>query len=353
MMPAYNAEPYVAQAIESVLHQRFANWELVVVNDGSTDRTYEIASGYGDPRVKVLSQRNKGEAAARNAALDHVQGEFVAFLDADDAYLPNHLEATVARLEQNPGLAGVYTDGYYISEGGHRLKRLSERRRPPVTGLVFSEVMHGPDQFGPPVCVVLRREPIIRRGLRFDEDIVIGPDWDFFLRYAAMGAFGYLGVATCLYRVHRTNITRRVSRERWRAEMAKCRIKAIAMEGFRSCPLEVRAWVLYDLLVNLLRDRPDAQEAVIASAAFETLPRREQARLLRLTASKLILRGGESALVVQRLERACRTDPTDARGRLVRMAYDLSPRACRALLRLRTWNQVDPADVAPFADLDL
>src|SRR5512145_295142 len=98
MMPAYNAEVYIRQSIDSVLAQTYPNWELVIVDDGSTDRTGEIASEYGDPRIRVFRQENGGEAAARNTALKNIQGEFLAFLDADDLYLPDHLEVSVEYL---------------------------------------------------------------------------------------------------------------------------------------------------------------------------------------------------------------------------------------------------------------
>jgi len=98
MMPAFNAERYIRQAIESILAQRYPSWELVVVNDGSTDSTPKIIAGFSDPRIRIYHQENGGEASARNSALEHSNGKYLAFLDADDLYLPNHLDETIAYL---------------------------------------------------------------------------------------------------------------------------------------------------------------------------------------------------------------------------------------------------------------
>ncbi len=102
MMPAFNAEQYIAQAIDSVLAQTYQNWELIIVNDGSSDRTPTILAEYTDPRIRVIHQSNGGEAIARNTALRHMRGEFVAYLDADDAFLEHHLELGIAYLAAHP-----------------------------------------------------------------------------------------------------------------------------------------------------------------------------------------------------------------------------------------------------------
>jgi len=352
MMPAYNAERYVARAIESVFAQSFSDWELVIVDDGSTDRTAAIAASYQDARIIVVHKVNGGEASARNVALGAMHGEYVAFLDADDEWLPGHLATAAAYLGAHTEHAGVYSDGYHVTVDGRRLNLLSTRRRPPVTGRVFDEAVRGPDLFGPPVCVVLRRQPIVRHRLAFDEDIVIGPDWDFFVRFAEVGTFGYVGRPTCLYRVHAANITSRIGLERRTLELAKCRMKAIRMPAFENCPLDVRFNVFHDLLVNLLRGNPDQQEAVVGWPEFAALPAAEQGRLLRLMAGRSILGQRPHRFVRPWLERARRLNPRDRRGGLVLAAYRASPRLCRLALRLRTARQYDPFGKPPFADLE-
>ena len=111
MMPAYNAEKHIAEAIESVLAQTYLHWELLVVDDGSTDKTAVIAEKYTDSRIKYIHKENGGEASARNVALDISQGAFIAYLDSDDVWLPHHLEITMSYLQRSPEMDAVYTDG--------------------------------------------------------------------------------------------------------------------------------------------------------------------------------------------------------------------------------------------------
>ena len=268
MMPAYNAEQYIGQAIESVLAQTYVHWELILVNDGSTDGTVAIATRYTDPRIKLIHQVNGGESAARNTALEKMTGEFVAFLDADDVYLPDHLEAAVGYLMNYPRCDGVYTDGYYCNQNGTRIKTLSSRRRGPFEGRVFEETVRASDVFGPPLCVVLRYNLIARHNLRFDTNIVIGPDWDFFTQFADVAQFGYLDQCTCLYRVHQSNITFRTDLKARALDTAKCRTKAIKMQNFAACSPETRLAVFYDLLVNRLGSFPERQVAITQMAGI-------------------------------------------------------------------------------------
>lgn len=107
IMPAYNARPYIAEAMQSVLSQDYPNIELIVVDDGSVDGSAECAKMFGD-RVKVIRQANAGVAAARNKGLDEAKGELIAFLDADDVWLPGKISAQVEYLRQHPETAVVY-----------------------------------------------------------------------------------------------------------------------------------------------------------------------------------------------------------------------------------------------------
>ena len=105
VMPAYNAERFVGEAIESVLAQTLTDWELLVVNDCSTDRTMEVCNSFHDPRIRVFSTpQNLNAAGARNLALDHTRGEFIAFLDSDDVAMPNRLHMQFEELRKNSKL---------------------------------------------------------------------------------------------------------------------------------------------------------------------------------------------------------------------------------------------------------
>ncbi|WP_240416479.1 glycosyltransferase [Paenibacillus periandrae] len=114
MMPAYNAEKFIKAAIESLLNQTYTNFELLIVNDGSTDATKSIISSFDDPRIVYMEQNNMGEAGARNTALERTNGEFIVFQDADDLSLPNRLETLVEAFQDGIGI--VHSDMLIINE---------------------------------------------------------------------------------------------------------------------------------------------------------------------------------------------------------------------------------------------
>ena len=125
--PAYNAENFLPETIDSVLNQTFRDWELIVVDDCSTDRTFEIASAYAekDPRVRVVrNEVNAGVAATRNHGLDVATGDYIAFVDSDDLWLPEKLEKQL-RFMKEKGVAFSYTAYQkYVTETKERGKVL-------------------------------------------------------------------------------------------------------------------------------------------------------------------------------------------------------------------------------------
>ncbi len=353
MMPAYNARAFIDEAIASVLAQTYQSWELIIVNDGSTDATGEIAGAYDDPRIVLIHQENGGESVARNTALDHMRGEFVAFLDADDIYEPDHLALAIAFLQQHPDMDGVYTDGRHIDQAGAVGQTLSSRRRGPFTGRIFEEVVRASDVFGPPACVALRRRGIVDHDLRFDTDIVIGPDWDFLTRFCEHSRFGYIDQSTCLYRIHDTNISVQIDLARRAQYLARCREKAIQLPGFGDCSDETRVAVFYDLLINLLAGYPQRQHAISLWPQFAALPDEAQARLLRLMGSKAMERGQQHEHISTWLHRSRTLSPSDRRSLMLSTLYNLSPALCGLPLRARTRIRPasSPSQQAPFADM--
>src|SRR5579864_8740685 len=109
VIPAYNAARFLGDAIQSVLNQTYSNFEVVVVNDGSTDDTESVVRSFGD-RLFYVKQANKGVSAARNEGIKRARGQYVAFLDSDDVWLPTKLAEQIPFLEQNPEVGLVYSD---------------------------------------------------------------------------------------------------------------------------------------------------------------------------------------------------------------------------------------------------
>jgi len=117
IIPAYNNEATLAQAIDSALAQEFESQEIIVVNDGSTDATQSVIESYGQ-QVLALQQENAGPSAARNRAIEKAVGKYIAFLDGDDVWLPGRLSNTVAALERNPSATLVFSDYARVDGAG-------------------------------------------------------------------------------------------------------------------------------------------------------------------------------------------------------------------------------------------
>jgi hypothetical protein len=199
--------------------------------------------------------------------------------------------------------------------------------------------------------VVIRRDIILSHNLGWDPAIVIGPDWDFFTQYAQYATFEYIADRTCFYRVHTSNITVRTGVQKRLASLALCREKTIGLPRFSACSEETRAWVFYDLLVELLTGQPERQMQVLAQPEFLALPAQEQARLQHLMASRAIESGQAGDHIADWLAASRRLDGTNPRVAALSTLHHLSPRACRLLLRARNRSYDDAVPAHPLADL--
>jgi glycosyltransferase involved in cell wall biosynthesis len=349
----YNRKENLERCINSLESQSYdpKKYEIIIVDDGSEDDTSTIIKKISDPRIKLFRQENHGEAAARNKALEYASGKYISFLDADDLYLPDHLDEAINFFSTHVELDGIYSDGFYVDSNGKRLQTLSSRRRGPFEGYIFEEVVFGSDVFGPPVCVLLRRSLIIENNLRFDENIIIGPDWDFLTKFSEKGKFGYINKATCLYRVHTTNITLRTGVEKRYSELVKCRINAIKLNGFSSCSNRIKLNVFYDLLVHLLSGKPKQQSEIIDWPEFKCQTKFVQAKLLRLMATRQLLLE-DSNYINYWLKKALKIYPLDLYSVLTLILYNLNQKLLRKILLLRVTKKGDIADSIPFAELN-
>lgn len=123
VMPAYNCAAYIAEAIDSVLRQTYENWELLIVDDGSEDGTAEVVGRYTDPRIRYSrNPENSGAAVSRNNGIAAAGGEYIAFLDSDDVWLPEKLERQIAFMRQN-GIAFCCAAYEKMDEAGKRTGR--------------------------------------------------------------------------------------------------------------------------------------------------------------------------------------------------------------------------------------
>lgn len=183
ILPTYNCRQWLPQAVESILRQTFGDFELLIVDDGSTDGTADIVAAFTDPRIRYLRKPNGGAASARNFGLDHAAGEFIAFLDADDAWPEEFLAAMLAAIERARDCRGAYAPLVNVHPDGRR--RVPRRFRHAASGQVTWPLFrHG---FIFLVAMVVRREAF--EGLRFDESLATNSDTDLVLRLSRRVGF--------------------------------------------------------------------------------------------------------------------------------------------------------------------
>jgi glycosyltransferase involved in cell wall biosynthesis len=117
IMPTYNRAHLIGKAIESVLAQTFTGWELIVVDDGSTDNTRAVVASYNDPRIHYVYQQNAERSAARNKGISHARGQYICFLDSDDYYLPDRLEKLHTFLSKNTDKGALFITDMLVDNG--------------------------------------------------------------------------------------------------------------------------------------------------------------------------------------------------------------------------------------------
>jgi glycosyltransferase involved in cell wall biosynthesis len=179
IIPAYNGEKTIAETIESVLNQTLKNIEIIVVNDGSTDKTSEVVRQFSDPRLRLIEQENAGVAAARNHGAAVSQGRYLTFIDADDLWTPEKVEDQVRALEMNPDAGAVYSwidwvdeEGNYIRDGGF----IDTEYNTYLQILLIDIVQSGSN-------AMIRRDAYFDLG-GYEGSLHPAEDWDFWLRLA-------------------------------------------------------------------------------------------------------------------------------------------------------------------------
>lgn len=179
IIPTYNRLPMLKEAVDSVLAQDFEDFELIVVDDGSTDGTGEEIKRYGG-RVKLLRHdENRGVSAARNKGILHARGKYIAFLDSDDLWVKGKLKMQVAFLDDNPHYPLCYTDEIWIRKGKRVNPMLKHAK---FSGWIFEKCL--------PLCIISPSSAVMRRTLfskvgLFDEALPVCEDYDFWLRVSA------------------------------------------------------------------------------------------------------------------------------------------------------------------------
>lgn len=197
--PTYNRAAVIKNAIGSVQNQTYSNWELIVVDDGSTDGTSAVVASYGDDRIRYVVQKNQGAASARNYGLEESRGEWIMYLDSDDILLPNCIERMCTFIAAAPKTVFAFPNNYRFLElhvDGELVEQVDQSRDSGVAvtarGIAHRNVKVDFNAF-------THHRRVVTDGLRFDESMRRMEDWDFMLQLCEAYPNGLLHVPEILY----------------------------------------------------------------------------------------------------------------------------------------------------------
>ncbi len=257
IIPAYNAIAYLPKTIESVLQQTFTDFEVLIVNDGSSDNILQWADDIADARIQVISQSNQGVSTARNTGIAHAKGEYVAFLDADDLWDATKLEKQVSCLDNDHTIGLVYTWTLLIDQLGNPTGKSYIYY---AEGDVWKQLVVR-DFICNGSSPMVRRSCFEKAGL-FDPNIAFGEDLDMWIRIAAHYRFALIKEILTYYRRHPKNAT--TNREKLMHGL-----RQVTEKTFKSSPLELLylrnrkyGTMFHDEAWNCLLDERDYEQAM-------------------------------------------------------------------------------------------
>jgi len=219
VVPVYNGAPFLASTLDSALAQTRRNWEMIIVDDGSTDDSADIAADYcrREPRLHLIRQPHEGVAAARNRgfAASHPHSDYVIFLDADDVWHPTALERLLVALEAHPTAAGAHAIARTVDEEGQpyepgKMEEVLRKRLTVIDRRVVDVPLTAPTTFSallvecwivtPGICLL--RRSFLERAEGFREALTHGEDWEFWLRLTRLGDLVFVDEVLIDYRRH-------------------------------------------------------------------------------------------------------------------------------------------------------
>ncbi|MBK8750322.1 MAG: glycosyltransferase family 2 protein [Candidatus Competibacteraceae bacterium] len=218
LIPAYNAENFIIEALDSIAHQLRRPEEIIVVDDGSKDSTALLVRQWSSNKefvVNLIQQENKGLPAARNRGISASSCDWIALLDADDLFLPNHLAEMEQAVSYQPEVVAVFGDCILFGHTDINSEPFSHKKATLAASLInngvyilgeklYSSIIHG--NYIKPCCFVFKRSMAIEIGM-FDESMKFIEDRDFMLRLSRKGNFGFVDRVTAKARLHENNIT--------------------------------------------------------------------------------------------------------------------------------------------------
>ncbi len=314
VIPVYNVEQYIEEALTSVLNQRYKNLEIIIVDDQSPDQSIElIKSNFDDPRIQIIEQKNRGLAGARNTGIHHAKGRYVAFLDSDDHWQDNKLEQHIAFMSQHPDYGVSFCSSMFIDEQSQPLGRLQQPKK--KQNYKASDIFCR-NPIGNGSVPVIQKKILDQIGFKsadkshtqyFDESLKQSEDIDCWTRIAILTGtkFHYIDQPLTNYRLNSGGLSADVDKqfETWSALLNK-------LEGYaplfakeygpiaktfqyrylaRRCVFQAQGALAIKLMWRALKTRPLALcseplktiETLLASVAMSLIPSSMQKRLLK------------------------------------------------------------------------
>lgn len=200
IIPTYNSESFINEALNSIFSQTYQNIEVIVVDDGSTDSTIDLVRAFAG-KVKLITQKNSGRGAARNNGVSHAEGEYIAFLDHDDQLLNNSVAERVAFLESKHSVGLVFTDAVEFDDTGDLRLFLDQFLWIDLSKCNFCQLFIG---CFPLMSTVMIRAELIKAAGGFNTTINYGDDLELFLRLSLVSNFGMIPKPLTRRRIHPT-----------------------------------------------------------------------------------------------------------------------------------------------------
>lgn len=263
IIPVFNGEKTIRETLQSVLNQTFTDFEVIVIDDGSNDSTLEVVSSIKDSKLKVFSYSNAGQAESRNRGIAKAVGEYITFIDADDLWTPDKLEAQLKALHDHPRAAVAYSWTDYIDESG---KFLGSGQHLTVNGDAYAQLLvkcfleNGSNP-------LIRSQALTAVGV-FDKAMTPSEDWDLYLRLASRYQFVCVSAPQILYRISATSESSNTRR------MASAGLRVIE-QAFAQAPQSLQhlkkqsfAEFYNYLFFRSLKGTPERQKSLLLAQFF-------------------------------------------------------------------------------------
>jgi len=212
IIPAYNAQQFIAEALDSVFSQTYKNFEVIVINDGSTDGTQKLLERYKNKfgeQLIIINQSNQGQVIAKNNGLKVAKGEFIAFLDSDDKWAPEKLQLQLDLMSKSSNIGLCYTEAILINEKGAKIgyRQVNDLYK----GKCFERLIMRNNITAS--SVMIRKECIDKVGF-YDEKLKTCENWDLWLRISRFYELSFIKKPLAYYRIHKGHMSNQINRMR-------------------------------------------------------------------------------------------------------------------------------------------